>query len=362
MAYYLCIDGGGTKTSAFVAHVPPSGAPVVAVGHAGASNLYVLSPSQTDDRTFGLDACLSATTEAVSNAVSALAAADPSSAIVFPFNGPPTPPLEPSEGGARFARVWAGYAGCVGASNRALLGPPLAALLGLSAESLRLTGDGELLTAPAVKAGVRRFVTLICGTGSLALLWKYEGGAEQLARSGGWGPLLDDAGSGWALGKEAVKSVLTFNANARPFREWHEEVLAHFGLDGNSADRLIAASSQLRPSLSQHEGDNERKHRIAACSRIVVAAAEAGDDEATRLLRVVAGQVCTTLEPLVSMIQEDTEDAEDAMLVVAGGLGQVGVFWAEVEAQFRQRGWRWAHVEKVPEPGKSGLDLLLAAA
>lgn len=40
MAYHLCIDGGGTKTSAFVAHAGTR--TVVAVGNAGPSNLCVL--------------------------------------------------------------------------------------------------------------------------------------------------------------------------------------------------------------------------------------------------------------------------------------------------------------------------------
>lgn len=222
--------------------------------------------------------------------------------------------------------------------------------------SVRLTGDGELLTAPALGGEPRRFVTLICGTGSLALLWDYkEGQAEQLARSGGWGPLLDDAGSGWALGKEAVKSVLTFAANKRELRGWHRDVLSHFGLDRETgADRLIAASSALSPEMSPAEGDAERKKRIAGCSRIVVTAAQGDDDEALRLLGVVAEQVCSTLAPLVG---PGRVGEEETMLVVAGGLGQVDTFWGQVEERFEERGWRFRTV-KMPEPGRSGLEAL----
>jgi N-acetylmuramic acid 6-phosphate etherase len=218
---------------------------------------------------------------------------------------------------------------------------------------VRLTGDGELLTAPALGGGPQRFVTFICGTGSLALLWDYkEGRAEQVARSGGWGPLLDDAGSGWALGKEAVKSVLTFAANRRELRAWHRDLLAHFGLDRTTgADRLIAASSRLDPERTPADGDAERKKRIAGCSRIVVAAAEGGDDEAVRLLGVVAEQVCATLAPLEAGLEE-------TMIVVAGGLGQVEAFWGLVEKRFEERGWRFQTV-KMPEPGRSGLEALL---
>lgn len=311
---------------------------------------------QADRRTFGLDICLAATTEAVTNAVAALKELDPSSELVFPFptdepsgsstSSPPSPP--------RFDRIWTAYAGCTRDSDRALLLPPLTSLLG----ELRLTGDGELLTAPV--AGRRRFITLICGTGSLGLLWAHnaEGGVRQLARSGGWGPLLADEGSGWALGKEAVKSVLTFAANRKPLLGWHGEVLAHFGLDAaTGADRLITASSRLDPNLPPSEGDSERKKRIAACSRIVVGAAERGDGEAKRLLRVAARQVCETLEALVA-----EAGGEECALVVAGGLGQVDIFWREVEDMFAHRGWKWAEVVKVDEPGRSGIEALLRAA
>ncbi|BEJ03430.1 hypothetical protein CcaverHIS641_0106050 [Cutaneotrichosporon cavernicola] len=306
MPYHLCIDGGGTKTSA----------------------------------TFGLDECLAATREAVRNAIEALRKADPSARIAFPYDG------------VRFESVWAAYAGCTRQSDRDALLIPLQEMFG----DVRLTGDGELLTAPAIGGPPHRFVTLICGTGSLALLWDYNKRADQLARSGGWGPLLDDAGSGWALGKEAVKSVLTFTANKCDLREWHRDILAHFGLHRTTgADRLIAASSTLDPAKSPSEGDALRKKRIADCSRIVVTAAEGGDDEALRLLGVVAEQVCSTLAPLVE-VGRVTE--KETMIVVAGGLGQVQVFWRQVEDRFAKRGWRFRTV-KMPEPGRSGLEALI---
>ncbi|GMK54669.1 hypothetical protein CspeluHIS016_0112550 [Cutaneotrichosporon spelunceum] len=328
MSYYLCIDGGGTKTSAFIASV--SAPTVVAVGHAGPSNL-----------TFGLNECLAATRAAVRNALTELRNTDLGVETTFPHDG------------VCFERVWAAYAGCTRQSDRDALLPPLQEMFG----DVRLTGDGELLTAPALGGPPQRFVTLICGTGSLALLWEYNGrGAEQLARSGGWGPLLDDAGSGWALGKEAVKSVLMFAANKRDLRTWHGDVLAHFGLDrATGADRLIAASSQLDPVLPSSEADAERKKRIAGCSRIVVAAAEGDDDEALRLLGVVAEQVCSTL---ASLVETGRVGDEETMLVVAGGLGQVETFWNQVEARFAKHGWRFRTV-KMPEPGRSGLETLL---
>ncbi|BEJ11152.1 hypothetical protein CspHIS471_0105740 [Cutaneotrichosporon sp. HIS471] len=320
MPYYLCIDGGGPRR---------------------VRSPRTLELDRAPWRTFGLDECLAATREAVRNAIEALRNADPSAQIAFPYDG-----------GVRFESVWAAYAGCTRQSDRDALLLPLQEMFG----DVRLTGDGELLTAPAIGGPPHRFITLICGTGSLALLWDYNERAEQLARSGGWGPILDDAGSGWALGKEAIKSVLTFTANKFDLREWHCDILSHFGLHRTTgADRLISASSTLDPTKSPFEGDALRKKRIADCSRIVVKAAEGGDDEALRLLGVLADQVCSTLAPLVDVgkVRE-----KETMIVVAGGLGQVQLFWRLVEDRFAKRGWRFRTI-KMPEPGRSGLEALI---
>lgn len=285
--------------------------------------------------------CLTATKEAVSNALSALAQKDSHAALSWPPS---------AAGDSGFTAVWAGYAGCARPPDHALLFPHLKPLLG---PHLRLTGDAELLVAPLAGRSVDACVTLICGTGSLGLLWRKDADgerAQQVARSGGWGPLLGDEGSGWSLGKAAVKSVLTFSANNRPLRSWHSAVLLHFGLAVDQANRLITACAGLDNTLAPSLADSERKRRIAACTRIAVDAARAGDDEAFRIVRKVASEVVDTLEPLVAALGD-----EKALLVVAGGLGQVDVFWHEVERGMQARGWTWDEVVKLADPGMSGL-------
>ncbi|KAK4687427.1 hypothetical protein P7C73_g2695, partial [Tremellales sp. Uapishka_1] len=271
MTYILCIDGGGTKTRAVLAYTTGDESPTYTFGEAGPANLAHSAPS---DR------------------------------LVL------------------FDRVWGGYAGCARLCDREMLYPALRSLFPRA--TVRLTSDAELLTAPMITLGYDKAVTLICGTGSLALAWtRRADDITQTGRSGGWGSLLGDEGSGWSLGKEAVKSVLTYAANQRELLDWHKEILQRFGVA--DPDRLVAAAISLDPQLPHPLADSERKKRIASCSPVVYEASE-GDAEARRIVESVAAEVIQTLAPLV--LEEETRST---VLVVTGGLSQADRFWEQVE-------------------------------
>lgn len=264
-------------------------------------------------------------------------------------------------GGYAFDAVWAGYAGCARPGDRAALRPALEELFPNT--RLRLTGDGELLVSPILDSGAQEGITLICGTGSLALLWRREerrtdsndiewvADMRRVGRSGGWGSLLADEGSGWSLGKKAITSVLTAHANGVPLLPWQLGILQHFGVD--NADDLITASSRLDTALLPSVADSERKTRIAACTRICVQAAEQGDTAALAVIQHVAAEVVDTLAPLRKKSQTPP------VLVVTGGLGQVDVFWDEVEKVMHQRDVLFQSIVKLPDPGTSGLESLV---
>lgn len=269
-----------------------------------------------------------------------------------------------------FEAVWAGYAGCGRVSDRELLYPDLAPLFPHA--SLRLTGDGDLLCAPMEGLGA----SLICGTGALAQLWCVppHGEPVRLLRSGGWGPVLDDRGSAWSLGKAAVCSVLFYAANEMPLLSWQEQLLRRLGTD---AEELIRTTSALDTGLSHADADSKRKTTIAGFSDLVVAAAEQGDQEAARILRRIAGEVCEILEPvrakLDTVLEQEAQEMDDegrqrdggerkeATLVVAGSLGLNATFWSFVEEQFRARGWVWSRIA-VADPARVGLEHLLRNA
>jgi N-acetylglucosamine kinase-like BadF-type ATPase len=167
-----------------------------------------------------------------------------------------------------------------------------------------------------------------------------------MGRNGGWGSLLGDEGSGWSLGREAIKSVLSYAANKRDLLPWHLSILDRFELD--NPDRLITAVSQLDTNLSHGLADSGRKKRIASCAKVAVKAAEKGDVEATRIVVKVAEEIIGTIRPLV-------DRPGVTLLVVTGGLAGAEVFWKEVERGMKHMGWNWAEVIKVDDPAMEGL-------
>jgi len=129
-------------------------------------------------------------------------------------------------------------------------------------------------------------ILLIAGTGSIA--W---GRAEdgRVARTGGWGHLLGDEGSGYAIGMAALRAILR----------------AH---DGRGAPtsveaRVLAATALTAPELLVHFVANASKADVSALAPLVFG--EAGHDavalgiveEAARALAAHVAALYTRLRP-----------------------------------------------------------------
>jgi N-acetylglucosamine kinase-like BadF-type ATPase len=128
---------------------------------------------------------------------------------------------------------------------------------------------------PVLAAGTPdcRGVALISGTGSSAFARNADG---RMARCGGWGYLLGDEGSGFAIGRAALKHTLdALELQLSP------DALAQTVLnllDANSVSdltRVVYSSDDLRA-------------RIAAVAPLVVAAAEHSDSVAGAILDAAA--------------------------------------------------------------------------
>ena len=143
--------------------------------------------------------------------------------------------------------------------------------------------DSRLLLA-AGRAGTG--VAVIAGTGSAA--WGTNGVEE--ARAGGWGYLLGDEGSGYWLGREAVRySLHRMNLGLEP------DALTRALLDSTG----LAEPNELIAHF--HSDDTDRRY-WAQRSRVVTEAAEAGHagarfmvDQAAHDLARMAAQVARQL-------------------------------------------------------------------
>jgi glucosamine kinase len=166
------------------------------------------------------------------------------------------------------------------------------------AERVRVVTDADAAFHDAF--GTAPGILLIAGTGSIAL---GRAADRRTARVGGWGTLLGDEGSGYALGLAALR------ASAR----------AHDGRGPETA-LLPAFQTQLALAAAEdliHWTASATKREIAALAPIVLAAADEGDGAA----RIIAdGATRELVGHLDSLIRVLAPWHEPPTFAFAGGL------------------------------------------
>lgn len=164
--------------------------------------------------------------------------------------------------------AWIGLAGVDRPGDRDRLLPHLSAL----ADVIRLTNDAELaLTGLDGAVGV----AVIAGTGSIAVGRDATG---RMARSGGWGHIIGDEGSGYELGRRALKAAARASDGRGPQTALLPAIMAEWQLT-----RPDAMIDRVYP-----EGD---KGEIARLSALVFTAARDGDAMARRIVREAAAEL-----------------------------------------------------------------------
>jgi N-acetylglucosamine kinase-like BadF-type ATPase len=198
-------------------------------------------------------------------------------------------------GGGTVARVYAGAGGIDTDADA----EALAALIAPHVPGARITvvHDSRLLLAAG---GASTGVAVIGGTGSAA--WgRNESGEE--ARAGGWGYLLGDEGSGYWLGREAVRhSLRRMNQGLEP-DELTTALLASCGTD--DPNKLIALF---------HSPETGRRY-WAEKARLVVAAAAAGHPASQELVDQAGRDLAGLAEQTVRQL------GLDGPVILGGGLG-----------------------------------------
>ena len=171
--------------------------------------------------------------------------------------------------------VVAGAGGVDTPADAARLEALIRSVSGVSSE-VRVTAvhDTRLILAAG---GHTTGIAVIAGTGSVA--WGIDSTGRE-RRAGGWGYLLGDEGSGYWLGREAVRTVL--RANQR-----EPEATA----DGFA--RAIVQQSQVRQPVDLIAAFHDRPERSfwAGLSRTVVEYAANGDDTALDLTHRAADEL-----------------------------------------------------------------------
>ncbi|WP_159617546.1 N-acetylglucosamine kinase [Arthrobacter zhaoguopingii] len=146
--------------------------------------------------------------------------------------------------------------------------------------------------------GAATGIAVIAGTGSAA--WGITADGRE-ARSGGWGYLLGDEGSGYWLTREAIRRTL------RRFNLAQEASAL--------GRRILEANSVTSPTelIGLFHSDLGRRH-WASQSPVVFAAAAAGDDEARSLIETAGADLAGLVADIVSVI------GVPGPVVIGGGL------------------------------------------
>jgi N-acetylglucosamine kinase-like BadF-type ATPase len=159
-------------------------------------------------------------------------------------------------------------------------------------------------------------VVVISGTGSIAYGRNARGEA---ARAGGWGYVLGDEGSGYWIGRAALRAVLRESDRRGPRTALTELLLAHFN---------VARSQELIHEVYQ---TNLKPVAIGALAKCVQAAFSDGDSVAIAILRNAADD----LEASALSVARRLELVGDEFLfVLAGGIFRA-VPWLQQELDRR---------------------------
>lgn len=257
--FYLGVDGGGSKTLAVI--VDATGRER-GRGMAGSSNHEAVGHEQA----------LSALHAAVGQAASAANTELP------------------------LAAAWLGLAGVDHPGDVAALLLQARAL----AKTVRVTNDAELLLA-ALPRGIG--VAVIAGTGSIALGCNTQG---ESARAGGWGHVMGDEGSGYAIGRDALRAAVR-------------------GADGRGPATTLLAGILAAWELPAPEDLLERvyqpfdKTAIASLAPLVLSHADAGDQMARRIV-TRAGRELALAVATVGRRLGFARDEDALPLALGGGL------------------------------------------
>lgn len=254
-SYALGVDGGGSKTLAIVVDAQGNER-----GHgiAGSANYASV----------GID-------QAVQHIRSAVEEAVKMARCVLPLHA-----------------AWLGLAGIDRPDDCDFLLPHLQFL----AQIVRLTNDAELvLSALDDVVGI----ALIAGTGSIALGHDAHG---TIKRTGGWGHIIGDEGSGYDIGRLCLQAVSRAVDGRGQMTALVELLLKHWNLD--DADDIIGKV--------YHNCD---KATIASLSTLVFAAAKDGDEVASSIVQSAANELALA----AVTVRNALDFSEEQVSIALGG-------------------------------------------
>jgi len=333
--FVLCVDAGGSKCSAVI--LGKNGE--LGQGEAGECNVSNVGP----------EGAVSAISFAIQRAVDSCSAFKEEPFELIPFQS-----------------IWIGLAGYDRPNIMNRINPLLSNLFHPEARSeLKITNDIELLAnTVADQNSVDSVVVLVAGTGSIAMSFeRQDGRLERTGRSGGWGHVLGDDGSGYGIGRQALRLSLESADEINLRKEGEragdcedplvQKIFEHFGVKV-PPEPPINLLNQILSDQSNQESSNPTK-RIAEVARVVVDSSSSSK-KAMELLKEGSRSLVRIVSSLISNWRIETSRTS---LVLAGGLLQSEVYQLTLINDLVSAGINFGHVQAVPQPALMAAKYLL---
>ncbi len=262
--YIVGIDAGGTKTSCLA--LTATGR-LLGASRGGPGNIHAIGVAMLAQNVAGLIALALAGTG---------------------WGGPP-------------AVLCIGAAGAGGTKEKT----ELAAALQAAGVTQRLLIEDDGMIALVAGTLGEPGVCIVAGTGSLAVGLTREG---RRARAGGWGYLLGDEGSGYAIGRDALAAILRAHDGRGEPTALAQPLMATLGL---------AAPEQLSTFMY---GRDFGREKIARLAPQVAAAAAAGDRVAAEIMQRAGRELAS----LAATVHRRLALPANAPVIRSGGIFRLG--------------------------------------
>lgn len=260
-ALLLAVDGGQTSTLALIA---TRSGQIIGTGQAGPAN-HIHEPGGYERQQRALETAIQAALDAAGQPLSAVSHA------------------------------------CVGLSGASELSVTIARSL---LPDVAVQVQKDMVTALAGASDAKHGIIVIAGTGSIAY---GQNAAGETALAGGWGYIMGDEGSGYDLGRMALRAVSQAQDGRGPTTSLQQSILTHFDVaDLAEVHRRIYSGSLTRP-------------QIASLARVVAQSATAGDAVAQSILTQAGTQLADSALAVVQQL-----DFYEATVYTTGGVFGAG--------------------------------------
>lgn len=282
------------------------------------------------------------------------------------------PSYLPSKAFPRFAAGWIGGAGLDRTADLSSIKRCLTRLLSISEQCLFITNDAALLSSAIVvpdtlafqQSSTKTGIVLITGAGTIAYSYKVTPQSPlplSLERSAGWGYLLGDEGSGYAIGREAIRKVLRSRDAGIPPSAFHEAIKRYFGC--HAVGDIISAVYNPSLPVDGRSLDIDPKLRIAGLCPLVFAYAfptspDLIDEEA---LAIVHSAAFSAAEIVAVHLQNESQlKAASSTLIMGGTLGQIDQFKKLILTALHEKRHVFKRVVAVPDAAAFAVQWLVS--